>query len=519
MNYEMLSVSNAESDVGDQEAPLTAEDRAWMTLFGCEWPNKEHERMWLDELNQVIEVGSVILSSNYRIDQQLARNEVDAARKYFFDLLPACSADVITGLDATKAEHMIPTARFIGLQREFHARGINGLEIFAAHPSSLNYSRNRVAEWVRQLDADGVNGAKLVQDNPNTLRISAGLIIKKREAWREFISSTGSGNSNEIVNKLTDQFVASFSISLNKITTIAQVIREIMPAYVISPDDINSIRGLCITPIEDTIAAALLHRHAIRSPAGLRYQAAYIQDRIRDGSRSKGEILGFIANADPDDPIVSKYLEAFPIDNLEAVKAGYSAGLEERLCSSADDVPLLSTGPLMLGDPGLTAFNAYKVAVDVPELDDEQFATVSAYISDGLAAEATLRRFDIKYDDDDIDTMLEKVEVGKKARMALVTRYLGMVMRIAEGSRVGVDRSEVVGVGNTVLSGLIMRDYNPEDESCANRKKFERLVLSTILDALIGFGPRYQGKSLHQLQKQWSAEDAMDSRVSSGSDS
>lgn len=174
---------------------------------------------------------------------------------------------------------------------------------------------------------------------------------------------------------------------------------------------------------------------------------------------------------------------------------------------------LFWTGPLMLGAPDVPPYNAYASVIRDVSIDDRGFAILASSLAKGVQAEEELRALrpsSISRGDSlgaVFDDKIIEIEKGRRAKEALIARHLALVLEVAEGCLRRVDKAEIVGVGNLALTAFVCEDYAPDSpDSVEERQRFQRLALKAIMSSLVGYGPRYQGKSIDALEKMWSSE-------------
>jgi hypothetical protein len=256
---------------------------------------------------------------------------------------------------------------------------------------------------------------------------------------------------------------------------------------------------LSIHPLHSTVVAYLEHGAAIRSVAGLKSLSNHNLNH-----RDEKELLGVIArHVDSGDQVVKSYLLGYPIADLEAAKKAVKAR-HVRARERRKEVPLLWQGPAVLDNTGdLSTFRSYVSAVEMPELEAEQFAALHEYVADSIRAEAELRDLGIRHSSVEVDALTHRVERGRQARRALIVRHLGLVVQIASEA-LNKSRQEMVGIGNVALAMFVETEYQPEPGE-ADDERFRRQAILAIMDAMPSYYPKYRGKPLKALQDEWLA--------------
>lgn len=515
----MENLGSSELDPLNAEVPIGLSDRGWMETFGCQWPDADSEQGWLTNINLAVETGNskLTLHSNDTTGQY-EMSRIIGARRRFFTMLPDSIGPISAwnAMNNSSPETLVVPSHFIDTQRALFSMGLNGCEVITSRPSMIRSSSVRIRSWAAGLDAAGLDSTRLAHINPQLIFKSADSIIQRTDEVCAFIRSTGADNPAEITHELIHGINSVLTASSKKMAVLSAVLRTTLPDYKITPEDIRPLGSLYIIPIEATVVSAIRHREGLSSLRGLHGQAEFIRRQCREGLRSKKELLGIIATAGLDDPIAKVYLHAYSVEDVETLKADYAADLEMQQYVNERSHPLMWAGPELLGHPSMTAFRAFKEAIgDVKELGDQDFMELSETIANGHTAEVELRYADVRDDQELLDSYVLDIELAMQARVALIVQCLSLVGEIVDSCKRLADPGDMVGIGNLALNRHVMESSLPK-----NSVQIKRSIIAAIMRALTGYYPRYDGRSLHDLEVAWEAEDrAAQARVSSGSDS
>lgn len=483
---------------------IGSHDRAWMeSVFGCEWPTAEEEVEWLHTINQLVVTGDQSLRRGCRSSEHEAyRTPIIDARWQFFARLPGLSAQTLQSTrDRYSPDTIVSPSIFTEAQRYLYSLGINGLDLVKAAPPHLGLSAARWKAWIEGVEAAGLPARTILQAAPRSAGLSVYSVLERVAPMHAAARASGMPDYRQAVRGLIESFPSAINVRPDKTRTLARIVTQAS----LEIDDWQVVKGLYILPLEASVVAYLERRDVLRSMTGLRYQARIIHEQ-----RSKAELVAAIAaEVGSDDPVIKAYLKGYPIDDPAAVQQVWQRHVRAR--ERRREYPLLWQGPVLLGDPSsMSAFTAYKYAVQSPDLTDAQFNQIVAHIAGGHEAEERLRQLDQDRSRESISQQTEQYELGVRARRALLARYLKTVVEISEGVvRSRSSRSEVLATGNVALVDYVLHDYQPAREVMVEheRRRFERGLVRSVMWNLTGYYPKYHGKTLKELEAYWAAED------------
>lgn len=179
------------------------------------------------------------------------------------------------------------------------------------------------------------------------------------------------------------------------------------------------------------------------------------------------------------------------------------------------EYPLLWDGPLLVEASEYWLLDTYEKAV-AGSLNDWRFAALSSSIQKGRMAESELREIDsqVVEDVEQLDGMVKqrvaRAEQSQLAKRALIVSYLGMVAEVARGCQRRGEWAEVVAIGNLALTRFVCEEYEPASREvrwAEERRRFERQALAVIMRNLVGYAPRYKGRTIDGLEALWATED------------
>jgi hypothetical protein len=495
------TVSDAE--LSQESVRLDHSDRAWMEgVFRCDWPEAEDEQAWLDHANELVELGSVSMRDFTHADFADRREAVVGARQAFFALFPTISKttlmaarkyEVQTGDDVAVRPQV-----FIEAQRLMYARGLNGRDMINKQAGNITKSATQLARWMDGVDSLGIDSVAVLRKNEHLFTMSVGSIGERMQPM--YAAARAAGIKD--YRKAAIEFATSHSVLLHYKPDKIRTLTRILSITGIQIDSPGHLQDLAILPLYDTVVAYLEHGPVLRSTAGLLYHS-YRNHKYREEVEVRAVIADYV---DTDDRVIKAFLKGYPMD-AEAARQVYARHLRAR--DRRQEHTLLWPGPALLGDPDkLSPVRAYMSVIESPELTPEQFRELSQYINEGEAADKEPRQQHIAHDDDEIAQKTRQVERGQRARTALVARHLGLVVDIAEGCLRTGDKAEIIAIGNVALTRFAQRDYVPQmlDEG-DGLQQFRDQAAMAIMRSMISYAPRYQGRSLAEMEKMRPADD------------
>ena len=446
------------------EGPLTADDRQLLENIGCAWPEPDDEAAWLERMNCLAEIGNTDLRS---LGNESSRDDVLAARDEFYGKF--------TRLDWSQRkfkpneQYPIPT-HFIGLQRVLAANGIDQVRYFQTSAVNGCMPGTALQEKLDALAAYGFDVSRMLSsgDRLAWLNLSYGSIIERIQPFYAAARLVSGGSANYRQNAL--DFVAKLPSALNhrpgKVRTLTRIGSAIAANTCSLDTGLTVVRSLMIQNLEKVVAAYLTNASTARS---LRTIISHAGQNYPD--YDKDELRAMIAQY-PGDPVAKEYLRTYPLNDLD-VDAVYARHVRARdRWQRQREITRDWQGPLLLGDPALSASRALLSVIDYPKLSGEDLAYLASQL-DGGADEAKVRR-------------------------ALAARMLPLVVEIVESASNVDNLPEALGDACLALSEVAC-NYQPGEPQWA--AGFELTAVREIMNALAGnSGARYQGMTAAQVE-------------------
>ena len=449
--------------------PLSAADREWMEVLGCEWPSETDEAAWLERLNDLAVNGSADLRG-LRVS---GAEEVESSRHEYFKHLPV-SYDVINNHLTAQSPPM--PLRYNELMRGLNNRGIHIGRIHKFHPSVLHFREDRMADWIDSAQDIGIDAVKLINRATFSLAsYSAENFAAKLMPMYAAARLQGAEEYRDVVHRFLEEHPDMLFRRSQYVRLLTRIAVEHNMEIDLNPKggDIDTIFNLARNHSAHAITAAYVERGAsIRSWEGLMSQATPYYDLDKDEVRAR--IAKFRGLA-----VVKEYELGYPLGDAaehEAVLERHKRAMWRRR-RDRETMPVDWQGPGTLGDPQLTAGKAFGEAVDYD-----------------LPSDVDLLRRELA-----IVEAQEERDVARELRMrrALVAIALPWVVKIAEECTDWGELAEKIAVGSLALASFTLRQYHPGDPRWWYG--YKEAAIEAVMDAMAPYGPRFDGRKRQNI--------------------
>lgn len=161
-------MSGHDSNVGNQpssgevlpiQGPITEADREWLEALGCAWPSEEEQGRWLEELNQVVTLGSENISP---AASAADRERIVTARWSFLDRLTNVTAEARANvIGPYSMPTFMPLDTVIGTQRVLYMNGIDATQLMNERPTLFGFDPYHISNKIDNLRERGVDPAQV----------------------------------------------------------------------------------------------------------------------------------------------------------------------------------------------------------------------------------------------------------------------------------------------------------------------------------------------------------------------
>lgn len=448
--------------------PLAADDRQLLENIGCVWPAPEEEAAWLDYMNRLAEVGSIDLRS---ADDESHKDDVLAVRDEFYGKFTRLDwrQDWSQQKFGPNTQYPMPT-HFVGLQRVLAANDIDQIEYLKIGAANSHVTGAALYEKLDALATYGFDVSRMLSSSGSLgwLNLSYGSIIERIQPY--YAAARLQHGDSADYRQVALDFVAEWPSALGyrpgRVRTLTRIGSAIAANTCNLDTGLTAVRSLMIQNLEKVVAAYLTNTSTARS---LRTVAS--QARRDYADYDADELRAMIAQR-PSDPVVKEYLKTYPLNDLD-IDAVYARHVRARnRWQRQREITRDWKGPLLLGDPELSASRALLSVVDYPKLSGEDLAHLEGQL-DGREDEAEVRR-------------------------ALAARMLPLAVEIVESASNMHNLPEALGDACLALSDVAC-NYKPGKPQWA--AGFELSAAREIMYALPSkSGARYRGMTAAQVE-------------------
>jgi hypothetical protein len=184
--------------------------------------------------------------------------------------------------------------------------GLDGIKLVNASPNIIGLSTDSIAIKLHAINSIGLDGARIISESPGILTYAVESLAKKVRTIRAI--SRLWGYEQEVADNVIENIPQILSHKPGKIRTVATVASELLTQQ--SEIGVREVQGALMQNIERVVAAYLLHREQINTPADIKRLARRFE------KTEPAELREMILNANsisPGDPVLKQYLRAYPV--------------------------------------------------------------------------------------------------------------------------------------------------------------------------------------------------------------